>query len=127
MKKCTKCNKTKENSEFHNNKKSKDGLMHSCKECHKLSMRSVHYKRKYGITLDLYDKLLKQQNHCCSICNETDKNKELSVDHCHTTGNIRGLLCMSCNTALGKFKDSTELLNKAISYLNNPPYKDKDE
>ena len=43
--------------------------------------------------------------------------RRLCVDHCHTTGNVRGLLCDTCNTALGKFRDNIDLLNEAIKYL----------
>lgn len=44
------------------------------------------------------------------------------VDHCHETGQVRGLLCNLCNQALGLFKDSPELLARATAYLHNPPY-----
>ena len=60
---------------------------------------------------------------CCDICNEhhtTIKDrtgKSLAVDHCHTTGEVRGLLCFGCNTALGRFKDDPTLLKNAIKYL----------
>jgi hypothetical protein len=57
----------------------------------------------------------------CAICevHENDLKKPLAVDHNHITGNIRGLLCINCNTGIGKFKDSTELLNKTIKYLKS--------
>lgn len=51
----------------------------------------------------------------CLICNEIPKR--LVVDHCHTSGKVRGLLCDHCNTGLGRFKDSPELLMAAIRYL----------
>ena len=54
------------------------------------------------------------QNNNCAICGEEVK---LHVDHCHKTGKIRGLLCRNCNTSLGKFKDSPEILQNAITYL----------
>jgi Autographiviridae endonuclease VII len=52
----------------------------------------------------------------CDICNTFDKC--LHLDHCHSSGKIRGWLCLKCNTALGKFKDDTRLLGTAIEYLN---------
>lgn len=85
---------------------------------------SVGYSRRntlwsnYKITVIDYDNLLKAQNGCCAIClRPPNDNKFLNVDHCHTTGKIRGLLCSRCNPALGKLKDSKELLLKAIEYL----------
>ena len=63
--------------------------------------------------------MLEKQNHVCAICGNKDNNKKLAVDHCHTTGVIRGLLCSACNTSLGKFKDSVELLQNAIQYLKD--------
>jgi len=64
--------------------------------------------------------MLKEQGGGCAICGETKplKGKNyLCVDHCHETGEVRGILCHACNTGLGKFKDSPELLHTAINYL----------
>jgi len=88
-----------------------------------LSLIKVCSKRK--ITLEEYAKLLEQQDHKCAICGLEeickdswhDRVRRLSIDHCHRTGNVRGLLCHSCNTAIGKFKDDIELLHKAIRYI----------
>lgn len=76
--------------------------------------------RKFGLTFDEYINLRKTQNDCCAICGESQENLAvgLNIDHNHVTGKVRGLLCNSCNTALGSFKDSEEILNKAINYLN---------
>lgn len=77
-------------------------------------------KRIYGITKEQYDVMLQQQKYCCAICSvniETQRDKTLVIDHCHTTGKIRGLLCHACNTAIGLFKDSQETLLKACNYL----------
>lgn len=75
--------------------------------------------KNYGITLECYDQMLEDQNHSCKICGfmELGDGKRLHVDHDHGTGDIRGLLCHHCNTGLGLFKDSQELLQKAIDYL----------
>jgi len=74
----------------------------------------------FGITLEDYNTMLEDQNGCCKICNVhyTKEKQALSVDHCHTTQQIRGLLCNTCNRAIGLLKDSTETLQKAIEYLN---------
>lgn len=62
--------------------------------------------------------MLAEQNGGCRICGTSNKRgKPLAVDHCHTTGKVRGLLCTSHNTALGKFKDDPGLLASAITYL----------
>ncbi len=69
------------------------------------------------------------QKHVCAICKkeETVKNRGkircLAIDHCHTTGKVRGLLCSRCNTGLGLFKDNPEYLQNAITYLYNSSVK----
>ena len=98
-------------------------------------LRKSHLRRKYGISSEEFYKLLKSQEGRCSICrvemdSTTRQNapKKVQVDHDHKTGQVRGLLCFSCNTGLGKFRDSEELLHKAIAYLKDPPnvqYRDK--
>ena len=76
--------------------------------------------KKYGITLDQYQMMLESQKDVCAICKnpETIFQGNLAVDHCHATGKVRGLLCSKCNTTLGKVKDSVEILQAAIDYLN---------
>lgn len=77
------------------------------------------YKRKYGITIEEYDKLLNEQKGCCAICfiKQKDIGRNLSIDHCHTTGKIRGLLCNNCNASIGLFKEDINILESAINYL----------
>ena len=81
--------------------------------------KGEHLKCKYGISLNDYEQMLEEQNGCCAICKAhyTKFSKLLAVDHCHKTGKIRGLLCINCNTALGKFKDNPFVLQTAIDYL----------
>ena len=81
--------------------------------------RNYDLQRHYGITLDDYNRMFAEQNGCCAICSihQSELKKAFAVDHCHTTGKVRGLLCFKCNTALGLFKDDQDLLNKAIHYL----------
>lgn len=81
-------------------------------------------KCTYGISDVEFKGLFTSQNGKCAICDFVfpgmqtgDRNLSPHVDHCHETGKIRGLLCNSCNTGLGRFKDSTDLLQKATSYL----------
>lgn len=74
---------------------------------------------KYGISLSDYNKLKEKQNNCCEICgrHESEFKRRMCVDHNHATGEVRGLLCNHCNTALGHvFEDESILLNM-INYL----------
>jgi hypothetical protein len=73
-----------------------------------------HFKHKYGITVEQYDLMVKEQNGLCAICQKLEK---LFVDHCHITGKIRGLLCLKCNLMLGSAVDNLDILNNGISYL----------
>lgn len=83
--------------------------------------RSCRLKSKYGITLDDYEDMAAEQKGCCKICGEY-MGEALRVDHCHTTGKVRGLLCNGCNVGLGNFKDSPEALLSAITYLREAKY-----
>jgi hypothetical protein len=74
-------------------------------------------KKHYGLNETEYNNLILQANNQCMICKSPPTRTKLSVDHCHTTKKIRGLLCHNCNMALGLFKDNTDLLEKAIKYL----------
>lgn len=83
--------------------------------------KKTYYRlRGYGLTQIQYDSIFLGQNGLCAICNKPpdgERWKKLCIDHDHSTGQVRGLLCSTCNTALGKFQDSQELLQKAIDYL----------
>ena len=81
--------------------------------------KTYDLKKSYGITSQDYNKMLEEQNNCCKICGfeYIPPAKYLCVDHNHTTGVIRGLLCDKCNRGLGHFNDNQELLVKAIEYL----------
>lgn len=138
---CTQCSEEKSIDDFTNDKYKKTGKKAWCKSCsaaralswyysehdqHKKEGRERKYtkgrnaslKRSFGITCDEYDQMLTEQNNSCFLCEETDRsNRRLSVDH-GSTGN-RKLLCFNCNTALGNFKHSPNLLRKAADYLEN--------
>ena len=82
---------------------------------HKLMKLNSQYIFRYGITLDVKNKIIKSQNNKCAICNnKLDKPK---VDHCHKTGKVRGILCHGCNIGIGGLKDSIKNLKNAIKYL----------
>ena len=83
-------------------------------------------QRRFGITRNEYAELFHKQNGKCAICQREEtatRNgtvKSLAVDHCHSSGKIRGLLCADCNTGIGKLKDDVKILQNAIQYLSNP-------
>lgn len=82
--------------------------------------REANLLKNYGLTLEAYDTLLESQNFACKICKaeRSDKSRRnLSVDHDHTTGRVRGLLCGNCNKMLGYAKDNPTILLKGIQYL----------
>jgi hypothetical protein len=83
----------------------------------KLSIKSL--KRLYNMTPDDFNVLLKKQNSVCAVCRTTKPSGRGTwhVDHDHTTGKIRGLLCHKCNTGIGLFNDNPQLLQQAKEYL----------
>jgi hypothetical protein len=91
------------------------------------SYRRSWIKRKYGLSVDVYDLLVSRQQGLCAICNKEETAiiagniKLLAVDHDHATGNIRGLLCQSCNCLIGHSKDNISILREAIQYLSADP------
>lgn len=76
-------------------------------------------RQRFGINLEIYNEMFQLQNGCCAICgkHQSEFKSALAVDHDHKTGKIRGLLCINCNTGLGRFYDSSDLLRTAIDYL----------
>ena len=130
VKTCYACKKEKPVSEFY--RSNVNYYQKECKICNKerkykwhqtelgkLSSANTKLKRRFGITLDDFNEMYKNQGGKCLICDATESmsSHRLAVDHCHITGKIRGLLCKSCNVALGGFKDNIESLKKAIKYL----------
>ena len=80
--------------------------------------RAGHLMRKFGMTLEQYDAMLEAQGGGCAICSRAPKEIALHVDHDHSTGRVRSLLCFRCNNALADFQEDAALLDKAISYLS---------
>jgi len=80
--------------------------------------RKSNLKRKFGLTVEQYDELLRQQNGVCKICFKINPDESrLAVDHNHITGEIRGLLCINCNKGIGHFMDNIALLEEAKRYV----------
>lgn len=146
MKTCCDCKISKDRSEFYRTKLHKDGLHYNCKDCTRIKSaaswkknghkwkkanrewlkrnrdkRQIYdltqrLRRKYKMTIDDYNLMVYDQSGKCLICNKIPA-KKLAVDHCHTTGDVRGLLCDRCNQGLGSFKDNITSLKNAIKYL----------
>lgn len=75
-------------------------------------------KSIYGISLEQWNEMLVKQNNKCSICStEFSLLEKPVVDHCHTTGKVRDLLCKKCNTALGMAQEDTNILFNLIEYI----------
>jgi hypothetical protein len=121
---CNVCGETKSRSEFYKGHK-------RCKSC--FSNKPVEPAKKkdymlrytYGEEFGLpeYQLMLEEQNFKCRLCDnlhhEYSGKSSLHVDHCHTTGKVRGLLCTNCNTTLGLVGENIETLTNMIEYLNN--------
>lgn len=121
LKQCVKCFEWAPETGFYRCKTTRDNLQPHCKECTKWSQVWLRFK----ITCDEYWAKYEEQGGVCKICGEPSPNKRLGVDHDHSCcpgnrtcgGCVRGLLCESCNTGLGKFRDGEDILNRAINYL----------
>ncbi len=121
---CTICKRSLEATRvnFYEALTCRDGLIGQCNKsyiAHRSDYRVIkktHSGKGYNITVQEYDQMEKKQGGLCAICGQMDRRR-LSIDHCHTTGEIRGLLCSNCNTGLGFFKDDRDTLAKAITYL----------
>ena len=82
--------------------------------------RNQYLLRKYGITIEQYEKALKLQNYVCAICHKPPKTRRLAVDHCHKTKRVRGLLDMFCNHRfLGRGRERPVMHERAATYLRS--------
>ncbi|MFP3967298.1 endonuclease VII domain-containing protein [Actinomadura fulvescens] len=126
MKYCPRCQETKPLEAFGRNRSEKSGLTAYCRPCHTAAMteikerthggqRNYMLKRRYGITVEDVERMAAEQGGVCIICLRSDPKH---VDHGHKTGKVRGLLCFSCNGALGQFGDDVERLRAAAKYLD---------
>jgi hypothetical protein len=86
----------------------------------KARLAKWHLIRAYGITVEEYNRMFFLQNECCAICSiKLLRNRTTHVDHDHKTGKIRGLLCESCNQALGLFRDDPQRCRNAATYIES--------
>lgn len=144
---CNNCKLNKAYNEFSKRGKNSNLLQSSCKICIAAKVRKnykdyysvrvkelykqnprkgddARYKRLYGISLSQYNEMLVRQNNVCAVCLKpetcTHKNgtiKQLSVDHCHKTNKIRGLLCDGCNRAEGYLRSDPEVIRRLADYV----------
>jgi len=141
FKKCTKCSTVKSVNEYYlkNNKPRSN-----CKNCHALEakprysqnkerynnyskkwykenpekVKNIFLRNRYNITLEDFNEMLKNQNNTCAICKKDKQGeRDFHIDHCHTTGKVRGILCYKCNSSIGLLNDNIETLKEAIKYL----------
>ena len=77
-----------------------------------------HLRRTFNLSLKDYDTMLAAQDNACPLCSRSFDTVVPHVDHCHSTGKVRGILCGPCNQAIGLFKEDTEAMQKAIGYLS---------
>ena len=132
---CTKCGEDKPLSEYNKRSASRDGLTSRCTDCLNTKAmqtrakkpndtRGYNLKKRFNISIDDYNHIFLKQRGLCAICTKPESTidkkgniKWLAVDHNHTTQEIRGLLCSSCNTGIGLLGDSEKVLKSAIKYL----------
>ena len=127
MRTCNVCFEDKPLTDYY--KTSKGGYHGKCKVCYKLkqtrpspeSRKEYYLQRAFGMSLEDYSEKLEAQGGVCGICGShppENRKKYLAVDHCHESGEIRGLLCDNCNRGLGLLGDNISSLQKAIEYLS---------
>lgn|SRR5574341_537009 len=133
---CTKCGIEKSIRQFKKSYNQRGDLYRrrQCKTCRALyrheyrqkylGNRNSDLKREYGIDLNEYERLFRNQNGACAICGKSEveqgrhgKILNLAVDHDHHNQKIRGLLCAKCNRAIGLFQHNSEYLLNASNYL----------
>ena len=130
VKVCTQCGQEKDETHFNKHKLGKFGLNPVCRSCRTEKQRvhrdKVGYgstlKSKYGLTLDDFHKMIALQDGLCYICKDKLDLQSMGakcacVDHNHTTGKVRKILCRNCNTALGHAKENKTILKQMITYL----------
>lgn len=143
---CSSCKENKPLLEFHKHSRTKDGLQAYCKPCRtvasrewvransvknyenhknwvkrnpelaKRTKRKARLKRDYGLTVEQFEAMLKEQNYVCAIC-EMPFGSKTCIDHDHKSGRVRGLLCSLCNVAVERLDNITGWSNRAMNYL----------
>jgi len=124
MKWCPDCTLLKSVDDFPRNRSTSSGIAPYCKPCHNLrghaardkvgGSRTYHLKRRYGLTAEDVDAMIDAQGGKCAACRVGEPKH---VDHDHATGEVRGILCFTCNVALGNVGDDIARLQALAVYL----------
>lgn len=136
MKKCFSCEEVKPFDQFHKQKAKNDGLQSYCKQCYVIKLREYkakdpekvknrsrrnHMRRKYDLSVDGFHSLWDSQCGNCAICSSSLNfgTGGFAIDHNHSTGKVRGILCGPCNLGIGHLKDNPDILKSAATYLES--------
>ncbi len=119
---CSKCREWKHASEFNRNKQQLSGLSYACRLCMRVDVRKYNLPAKYGITPAIFAEMLLKQGGKCACCGvsfrmEGKASERPCVDHNHSTGGVRELLCGRCNLAAGNVSDSSARAEQLAAYL----------
>lgn len=132
MKICSVCKESKPFDQFYKMKAAKDGFYSRCKDCDKEASAQYRLrdpirfrknrsdrriKHLYGLSREDYEEMSSHQGHVCKICGKDNGSMRLAVDPNHKTGKVRGLLCNTCNRALGFFEEDPKRIQRAIDYI----------
>ncbi|MEU9196437.1 endonuclease VII domain-containing protein [Streptomyces hundungensis] len=117
---CRGCGEVKPHSEWHRRNSAPDGLASRCKACKASVGPAGHLRRKYGMTEADREIMIAEQQGVCCICLSA---AAIHVDHCHTTGRVRGVLCFNCNTGLGLLGENPDTIRRAAAYLEGNSWK----
>lgn len=112
---CSKCHTSKPHDEFYVKDRAAGRMDTTCKSCRIINQR----EKTLGVSQEDYLRMYKEQGGQCGICQRrlySKRYKAFCVDHCHTSGRIRGLLCHNCNRGLGMFRDDPTALQRAIEW-----------
>lgn len=120
---CRACGVEKSVEEFSPSPEGNLGRHSYCRSCYNMRYNARYQlRRRYGMTVEDYNRMLAAQGGCCSICGATDpggRNKRFCVDHDHDTGRVRALVCHSCNLLVGWLeKKGRPTLKQALNYLD---------
>ncbi|WP_412074939.1 endonuclease VII domain-containing protein [Streptomyces sp. col6] len=119
-KRCPQCGEVKPHDQWERNRSSSDGWASYCRPCRAERNRAAYFQRKYGLSPAEVDELIAAQQGVCCICLTAPAEH---VDHCHQTGRVRGVLCFSCNAALGQLKDRPDAIRRAAAYVEGNAWK----
>lgn len=115
---CGICQQVRDLNEFTTNRTCRDGRSRRCKVCDNEARQNAHLVRKYGITLGDKKRMIEEQNGVCPIClDPLGDFFDSVVDHDHSTGKVRQILCRQCNAALGSLQDDPDIMRRAAEYV----------